>query len=262
MLSDLLTLFSSVLSALDPLRLVVIMLAIFSAGVVKGAIGFGFPLVSIPLISTVWDAKHAVLLVSLASLVNNIGVAVRGGGSWHSVRRIVPVLIGMAVGVAGGALLLAIVPSTVLAIVVGSAALIFTAVALLKPDLAVPPRLERYLALPMGLLGGLLGGSTGIAGPFVVSYTHALRLSKRDFVYCLTLLYLIGAIVQIVSYTQLGLFDQLTFAVGVASCVPNVLGVWIGFRIQDRIDHALFRKIVVLVIGVSGISLILRALWP
>jgi uncharacterized protein len=178
------------------------------------------------------------------------------------VRRILPVLAGMAVGVAGGALLLAIVPSSVLAIVVGSAALIFTSIALLKPDLAVPPRLEQYLALPMGLLGGLLGGSTGIAGPFVVSYTHALKLSKRDFVYCLTLLYLIGAVVQIVSYTQLGLFDSVTFAVGVASCLPNFLGVWIGFRIQDRIDHALFRKIVVLVIGVSGISLILRGLWP
>jgi uncharacterized membrane protein YfcA len=153
------------------------------------------------------------------------------------------------------------VPSTLLAVVVGCAALAFASIALLKPDLAVPPRLERYLALPMGLLGGLLGGSTGIAGPFVVSYTHALKLSKREFVYFLTLLYLLGAIVQVSTYAQPGLFDTLTVAVGLASCLPNFLGVGLGFRIQDCIDHQVFRKLVVLVIGISGFSLVVRGVW-
>lgn len=260
-MDDLIALISAPVAELDPLRLGLILLTIFGAGIVKGAIGFGFPLVSIPVISTLWDAKHAVLLVSLASLVNNIGVAVRGGASPGIFRRFVPVLIGMGIGVVGGALLLASVSSSLLGVVVGIAALIFAGIAVLKPNMAVPPHLERYLALPMGLFGGLLGGSTGIAGPFVVSYSHALKLSKRDFVYGLTLLYLVGAIMQVVSYTQLGLFDRLTFAVGAVSCLPNFLGVWVGFRIQDRIDHDLFRKVVVFVIGISGISLVVRALW-
>lgn len=260
-MSDLVALVGAALADLDPFRLALILLTIFGAGIVKGAIGFGFPLLAIPLVSTLWEPRHAVLLVSLASLVNNVGVAARGGGSRQMFRRLLPVLAGMTVGTAGGALLLASVPSSVLAMVVGSAALVFTSIALLKPDLAVPPHLERYLALPMGLLGGLLGGSTGIAGPFVVSYTHALKLGKREFVYFLTWLYLVGAIVQVTSYTQLGLFDALTFAVALASCLPNFLGVWLGFRIQDRIDHDLFRKVVVLVIGVSGLSLVVRSLW-
>jgi uncharacterized membrane protein YfcA len=259
-MSDLLTHSASVFAELGLVRLILIMVTIFGAGIVKGAIGFGFPLVSIPLISTVWDPKHAVVLVSLASLVNNVGVAARCDGSRQTFRRFYPVLIGMTIGTAGGALLLASVPSSVLAMVVGTAALAFTTIALLKPDLTVPPHLERYLALPMGLLGGLLGGSTGIAGPFVVSYTHALKLSKREFVYFLAVLYLLGAIVQVTTYAPLGLFDALTFAVGLASCLPNFLGVAVGFRIQDRIDHELFRKIVVLVIGVSGISLVVRSL--
>jgi uncharacterized membrane protein YfcA len=259
-MNDLVALVSTSLSQLDARLLALILLVIFGAGIVKGAIGFGFPLVAIPLISTVWDARHAVLLVSLASLVNNIGVAARGGGSREAIRRTVPVLAGMTVGSVGGALLLASVTSTFLAMVVGAAALVFASIALLKPDLAVPPHLERYLALPMGLLGGLLGGSTGIAGPFVVSYTHALKLSKRDFVYCLSLLYLIGAVVQIASYRQLGLFDTMTLAVGVASCLPNLLGVGLGLRIQEWIDHQLFRRLVVLVIGVSGASLVVRGL--
>jgi uncharacterized membrane protein YfcA len=260
-MSDLLALISSALAELGPLRLGLVLLTIFGAGIIKGAIGFGFPLVAVPLISTLWEPKHAVVLISLASLVNNVGVAVRPGGTRETFRRMLPVLAGMLVGTAIGALLLASVPSSVLALVVGVAALVFASVAVLKPDLAVPPRLERYLALPMGFGGGVLGGSTGIAGPFVVSYTHALKLDKRQFVYALSWIYLIGAVVQVVTYAQLGLFDALTLAMGLISCLPNSLGVGIGFRIQDHIDHDLFRKIVVLVIGVSGISLVVRALW-
>src|SRR3954454_21677311 len=115
-MTDLTALIGSVLSELGPLNLALIMVTIGIAGIVKGAIGFGFPLVAIPLISSVWDARHAVLLVSLASLVNNVGVAVRGGGSRQTFRRFLPVLVGMAIGTAGGAFLLASVPSSVLAV--------------------------------------------------------------------------------------------------------------------------------------------------
>jgi uncharacterized membrane protein YfcA len=156
--------------------------------------------------------------------------------------------------------LLAVVPARALSVVVGSAALMFASIAVLKPDLAVPPHFERYLALPMGVLGGLLGGSTSISGPFIASYTHALKLSKREFVFFLSLMYLVGASMQAGSYATLGLFDAPTLVIGVVSCLPNLLGVWLGLRVQDRIDQPLFRKLVVLVIGVSGASLVARGL--
>jgi uncharacterized membrane protein YfcA len=69
------------------------------------------------------------------------------------------------------------------------------------------------------------------------------------------------AAIQVVSYSQLGLFDAPTLADGVASLVPNLLGIWVGFRIQDRIDPKLFRRLVVVVIGISGISLVVRGVW-
>ena len=260
-MDDLAALLASPLTELDPLRLALILLVIGGGGGVKGAIGFGFPLVTVPLTSALWDARHAVLLISFASLVNNVGVVARGGGSRPTFRRFVLLLAGRVVGTLGGALMLASVPASALSIVVGSAALVFVSIALFMPDLGVPPRLERYLALPMGILGGLLGGSTSISGPFIASYTHALKLSKQEFVFFLSLMYLVGSSLQVTSYTALGLYDAATVVTGVVSCLPNLLGVWIGLRIQRRIDHELFRKIVVLVIGVSGASLVVRGLW-
>jgi hypothetical protein len=234
---------------------------VLAGGIVKGAVGFGFPLVTSPLLSSIWDPRHAVLLLSLANLFNNVGVAARGGGSRQTLRRLAPTIVGLIVGVVVGALLLASLDAGTLSLMVGSAALIFAIVAMLKPDLAVPPRLERYLALPMGLLGGILGGSTSISGPGVVSYLLALQLTKREFVFFLSLLYLVGGIAQVVSYTQLGLYDVATLTIWLATCIPNLVGVWLGLWIQDWIDPKLFRRVVVVVIGLTASSLIVRGLW-
>lgn len=248
---------------LDLLRVAAILLVVIVAGVVKGAIGFGFPLVAAPLVSTIWDARHAVILLALASLSNNVGIVYgmvrRGDGSRKTLRRLTPTIVGLIVGTAGGAVLLAYLDPRLLGGIVGAAALAFAVISLLKPSLAVPTHLERYLGLPMGLAGGLLGGSTSIAGPFIVSYTHALHLGKREFVLFLSLMYLISAIVQVATYTQLGLYDVAVLMVGLVSLIPNLAGVALGLRLQDRIDPLLFRKIVVIVIALTGLSLLARA---
>jgi uncharacterized membrane protein YfcA len=264
-MSDLIASLSSagaaILSQLDWLQLVLILLTIFCAATVKGAIGFGFPLLATPLISTIWDARQAVLLLSIASFLNNIQIVARGGGSRASFGRFLPVLVGVIIGTVGGALLLASVNPRLLGGIVGLAALAFGIVALVRPDLSIPPRLERYLAFPMGLAGGLLGGSTSIFAPALASYTHALHLSKREFVFFLTMLYVVGTGVQVSSYVQLGLYNATVVFLAFASLVPNLLGVSLGFRLQDRIDPKLFRRLVVLVIILTGGSLVLRNLF-
>ncbi|MCC7369008.1 MAG: sulfite exporter TauE/SafE family protein [Chloroflexi bacterium] len=259
-MSDLFQTVATALAELSILQMVGVLLAVLGAAIIKGAIGFGFPLVATPLVSTIWDARHAVLVISIASLMNNVNITMRGGGSRRTFRRFIPTIAGLSVGTVAGSLLLARVDPNLLALIVGSAAVLFGIVALVKPDLAVPPRLERYLALPMGILGGLLGGSTGIFAPALASYTHALRLGKREFVFFLTLLYLVGTSVQVFSLYQLGLYDLTILVVAALTVLPNFLGVSLGIRLQERIDPLLFRRLVVLVILISGGSLVLRSL--
>lgn len=251
---------ADLLGDLDPLRIVLILLVILGAAVIKGAVGFGFPLVATPLIAAIWDARHAVLLLSLAALFNNIGIVFRGGGSKATFWRLAPTIGGVVVGTVAGALLLASLNPDLLGIVVGALSVVFALVSLVKPDLGVPPRLERFLALPMGLGGGLLAGSTGIGAPFLASYTHALQLGKREFVFFLTLLYLTGSTVQAISYTQLGLYDRQALTMAVLSCVPNVVGLATGIRLQEKINPLLFRRLVVGLILVTGVGLLLKGL--
>jgi uncharacterized membrane protein YfcA len=242
----------------DEVRLALVLLVIGGAAVVKGAIGFGFPLIAVPLIANILDPRSAVVILSIAAVVGNVGIRVRGGGSRATLRRLAPTIGGLVVGTIGGALLLANLDAALLGAIVGACALLFAAVSALKPELAVPAGWERYLALPMGLLGGLLGGSTSIFAPAIASYLHALHLGKREFVFFVTLLFMVGGLVQVVSYARLGLYDARLLLIILATCVPNVLGLLVGVRLQDRIDPLLFRRIVLAVIFLSGLNLVAK----
>ncbi|HYU17965.1 MAG TPA: sulfite exporter TauE/SafE family protein [Chloroflexota bacterium] len=237
------------------------LLVISAAAIVKGAMGFGFPQIAVPLVANILDARSSVVILSVASLFANTGLMFRGGGSRATFWRLAPILGGLIVGTIGGALLLANVDAVSLGVFVGTCALVFAAIALLKPDLAVPPGWERYLALPTGLLGGLLGGSTSIFAPAIASYLHALHLKKREFVFFVTLLFMVGGMVQVASYAKLGLYNTRLLLIILASLVPTAAGVWLGVRLQDRIDPGVFRRLVLAVICFSGINLVARGLW-
>ena len=245
----------------EALRVGLALLAIGGAAVVKGVTGFGFPLTAAPLVSIALDARSAVIILSVVALFGNVGIMLRGGGSRATFRRLAPMLGGLVVGTIVGAHLVASVDPATLGLVVGASTLAFAALSLTRPDLAVPARLERYLGLPMGLGGGLLGGSTSIFAPIIAAYLHALHLGKREFVFFITLLYSVAGLVQVVSYAQLGFYTGYLLLVIAAALVPNAIGLSIGLRIQDRVDPFVFRRVVLVVIFLSGLSLVVKALW-
>ncbi len=249
------------MSAEEGLRLALVLLAIGGAAVVKGLTGFGFPLVAAPLISIVMDARSAVIILSLVSLFGNLGIMLRGGGNRPTFWRLAPMIGGLAIGTVTGAQFVAAIDPLALGIVVGACTLTFAFVSLLKPELAVPTRLERYLALPMGLGGGMLGGSTSIFAPLIASYLQALHLTKREFVFFVTLLYSVGGVVQVGSYWQLGLYDRNLLLLIAVALIPNALGLALGLRFQNRVDATLFRRLTLAVIFFSGASLVIRGLW-
>ena len=113
------------IGGLDLTHILAIALVVIVAGVVKGAVGFGFPLVAAPLLSNIWDVRHAVLLLALAQFTNNVGIVFSlGARGWPPARR--PAALrrpwaGLVVGTVGGALLLATLDPNLLSAVVGGA---------------------------------------------------------------------------------------------------------------------------------------------
>ncbi len=242
------------------LALLLACVVVFVGGTIKGAVAIGFPLFTTPLLATLYGPKLAVVVIVLPVVMTNIVMLATRNASPGTVRRFVPITLVLAPATVAGSLLLASADGQLLAVLVGALALAFAGLSLLPVRLTVRPGLERWLAPAIGLGGGLVQGASGISGPIVVIYVHALRLQPRDFAYGVTLLFTAGALIQAVSYSQLGLFTLESLFPSLALIPAALAGQELGFRLQDRLEPRRFRQGVIAVVAVSSANLLFRGL--
>jgi uncharacterized membrane protein YfcA len=130
--------------------IVVIILMLVIAGMTKGLIGIGMPIIAVPLLNLVVDLPTSVAILSVPLVISNIPQALEGDKIGVVVHRLLPVLCGLAVGVVIGVHLLASVSVQLLKPIVGSILIVVVLLMLLSPHFAV--RRERSAEFSAGWL--------------------------------------------------------------------------------------------------------------
>ena len=64
----------------------------------------------------------------------------------------------------------------------------------------------------------------------------------------------------VAAHVRSGVLNERTVWVSAALLLPILAGMAIGFRLQDRMDQALFRKATLVVLVVAGVNLIRKGL--
>jgi uncharacterized membrane protein YfcA len=219
----------------------------------------GLPLIATPVLAGVFGARPAVVVISIPILVANSLLLVTG---WRVVPRIlggirVMLLLG-AVGSLVGVALLARLDQRVFALVISGLVVFFLARG--ERILGDPgSRRVRVAGPAIGLVGGLLQGSTSIASPLVGSYFHALRVPAKEFVVILAALFELNSIVQIGGFIGFGMITPELLTLGVVSLVPSQLGLLLGIELRGRINAETFRRIITVLLLASVANLLWRA---
>ena len=68
------------------------------AGLLKGTIGVGMPVVALPLLSLFIDVKSAAMLLSMPLILSNLPQALEGGKTGRCLMQLMPVIFGMIPG--------------------------------------------------------------------------------------------------------------------------------------------------------------------
>jgi uncharacterized protein len=238
------------------LDLAIFLLATFAAALVAGLAGFAFGLVA----AAVW--LHILTPLQTASLIIAFGLIVQGVSVWklrHALQwnRLWPFLIGGMVGVPAGVVVLGWANPAYMRASLGALLILYSAYGLARPT--VKPILAGGAPADagVGLLNGILGGATGLAG-IIVTVWCGLRGWPKDAQRAV--FQPIGVAIFAMSAVWLGVSGAVSadtirlFAIG----LPVLLaGTWVGLKLYGRMDEVGFRKLVLALLLASGVALIL-----
>jgi uncharacterized membrane protein YfcA len=242
---------------MDGMVLGFFLLAAFLGAVTTGVAGFAMGLV----VSGIW--LHILTPVQTVTLMVSYSVLLQGYGVWKlrhalSWRKVAPFIIGGAIGVPIGALLLAYINPAHLRTGVGLLLLLYSIYYLARPALE-PVQSGVPADIGIGFLNGLLGGLTGLVGIVVVVWCQ-LRGWPKDVQR--TVFQPVIITTSAMTAVWLGASGAVTvdtlelFLLG----LPMLLaGTWVGMRLYGRLDEASFRKVVLILLLLSGIFLVVPA---
>jgi len=239
---------------------------LFVAGITQGALGFGFPAISTPLLVLMTDVKTAIILNLLPNFTVNVISTVSGGNWGASLGRYWPVAAWVLVGSFFGATFIIIAPQEPVRLLLAVAIFAYLYQhQLAKLDWSWLARRPRLSAAVFGLTGGFFSGSVNNSLPPLLIYFTLLGLELTAMTQILNLCFLGGKVVQ---GATLGLAGEIALTAVVAN-VPLTLialaGMWIGTRLQRRISaksyHRLLRwalLVIALVLAWQGAGYFLR----
>jgi uncharacterized protein len=245
----------------DPPEFLAIILGVYLvAGFVKGALGFGLPVVSITLLPFLVPVETALALNALVIMTTNLQQIFQAGGTREAFGAAWPMMLGMALMVPVGALFTVGISTPVLMILLGSFVLLFVISSFVNPALRVPHGWERRIGFALGLVSGFVGALTSSPGPIFVMYVVSLHLARPVYMAALGFIMTLFGFVVTASYVWVGVVRWEHVAPGVLATVPAMLGMWLGNATGRRLGVAAFRKVVLVLLGCLAALMIERAL--
>lgn len=234
--------------------------AFLLAGLVKGVIGMGLPTVSIGLLGLLMTPAQAAAIVVVPSFATNIWQGIVGGALVELLRRLWPMLGGLAIGTVVGAILLPPGSSSYATLFLGVTLAIYALLGLSNVHFRVPPPAEGLIGLPVGILTGIISVGTGVFAIPMVPYINALGLDRDRLVQALGLAFTVATVALALALYQAGEMRVSLAWLALLALVASLAGMWIGQGLRGRIKPASFRRWFFVGLLVLGLHLALRNL--
>ena len=219
-----------------------VMCVVLVAGLLQGALGFGFPFVATPLIALVSDMRTAIVLVLLPTLATICVALFTSGPLRATLARFWMMPLYMILGSAAGTWAFVSAPNAPYTLVLALLTLIYLSLDHLgRTEWAVVKRNERAFAPLSGLTAGVFEGTANVAAPPLIILYLSLSLTPTMLVQALNICFLVGKTTQFTVLTFRGSVGMGEWLATLPLVAIGVAGSFVGVRIRHRIDAATFR---------------------
>lgn len=229
------------MNPIDISSIVLISITLFAA-TVNGALGYGFSSITVPVALIFYTNRILNPALVLIEVVVNIYVLIINRESIATVwKRVYPILIGLAPGVAIGSYLLSsLQPGWIK---------FFTYLFLLPliliqaAGIRRPIRSERALGAPFGTGIGFLYSVTTVSGPPLAVFFNNQGFVKKEFRAALGIIRVAESSLTALAYYYLGLYSVESRGI-LSTIIPSVIiGIPVGAFLIRQMDPETFRRI-------------------
>ena len=231
----------------------IILITTFFAAFSQGIAGFGFGLITMPVLSELTSIYAAAPLVALGILTNNtLG--------WMIYRRsfdrkvVGKLLVGSALGIPFGFLALQFFPAAGMLIGLGVMIVAYTLYCFIGP--IMPILRSPIWTYGAGFVAGLLTGGYTLPGPAVVLYGNSQRWSQETFKSNLCGFFWVNSMLVTIGHGLQHRISGETVHQFLIIIPGLTIGLFLGIYLSKYFNPVVFRRVVLVVLTVVGIRLI------
>lgn len=217
----------------------------FAASTVKQTTGFGFSLVSVPLLLPFFSLTKIVPIIIPLVVINDYLIAI-GNRNSLSPKSVLPMAGTAIIGIPIGIIILSTVRESLLTIVISVVILISGF--FLFSGKTIQIRREKLTSLFVGFTSGLLCSTSGLGGPPITLFLINQKWNKLDFRNNLGLYFSIIDTVTGISLLLAGFITRDTMTIDLILLVPVLAGSLLGRKLITMIDQPTFTKITVIIV--------------
>lgn len=234
--------------------------ALAAGGLIKGATGAGAPVVAVPVVAAIFDVRLAVAVMALPNLCTNLWQMLNYRRHRLDMTWTFRFVVTGAVGAGAGTCLLAIVPERFLLFSLAVVVTSYVLLRLMRPQFKMTESVGRRLAVPVGLVGGLLQGAAGISAPVSVSYLNAMRLDRPVFIFTISTFFAAMSLVQLPALVATGLLSFQVLLMSLMALIPLFVALPLGAFAARWLSPQGFDRLILLLLTALAVRMFISAI--
>ena len=240
------------------MSMTILIIATFLSFIIKGMSGFANTIVFNSITSFTADNVNISPLELLIGYPSNLVIAWKERKS-ISVRECLPLILFLILGSIPGVFILKTANSVYIKIFLGVVIILLGIEMLLRERATKKRKSSKTLLAIIGIITGLLCGLFGI-GALMAAYMSRTTSTNSQFKGDMCLVFVVENTIRVIVYTLSGLITLTVMKTALLMMPVMLLGLAIGMQISKVVDEKMAKQGVLLLLIISGASLILSNL--
>ncbi len=217
-----------------------IVAVVLLASLIKGITGFGFALISLPILVIWFPVKELIPVLTICNLLASVVIVLQKKSMplMHANSRLL--IFSGSVATIAGVILLSAISETSVTLIVAFLLALLSVVSLIGKLRVVHNNRSNFVFA--GIISGLLAGSVSISGPPLAIFMKEIGVEKAEFREVFSWFSIITATIALAGYYFSGLLTVSEVKLSLYFFPILYFGSFVGKRINARLSIRAFDK--------------------